>query len=499
MPNTHAVPRWSRLALAAGALFPAADAPVPVPSGGLTSARRRSGGRRILLAAAYLGVFCVAFCVAVASQLLRVTGVPAWNSLYHEDRTIFLPEAFEHPWHLLNAYNGYEELVSRAFAQLASVMPLTWASYIDAIGSCALDVACALYAYHASAGFIRSRFLRGMLAAAILLMGIAPLEVVANPTNSQWYLMCALFWATLWRPRTWRGMTASAVVTFLAAATNPLAIVFAPVVAIRMIALRRPREHAVTIGYLLGWLPQFRVILSTYGAPAGDHAQRAQQLATPGQMLAFYFHAVVLRVLGWHFSWWLQQAVGWNTATVMVGGVVLAVLGWALTQGPQARLFVVVAVTAGLAQTLLAAALTPAPYVGSAVTVAPTATSEEGSRYTLMAIMALDAAAIVAVDALARRHGGIRAAIATRSRYLAESLPVGRRLVVMGAVAALVIGLAATWAPDYRYPTQRSASVSWSAQAHIWLEECQRHTTIDVYSWYTATHTRTVPCRNLVP
>lgn len=435
----------------------------------------------------------------MVSQLLRVTGVPAWNSLYHEDRTIFFPEAFENPWHLLNAYNGYEQLVPRAFAQLASIMPLTWASYIEAIGSSALDVSCAVYAYHASEGFIRSRFLRGILAAAILLMGIAPLEVVANPTNSQWYLMCALFWATLWRPRTWRGMTASAVIAFLSVATNPLAIVFAPVLAIRMIALRQPREHAVTVGYLLGWLPQFRVILSTYGVHAGGHAQRAQQLATPGQALAFYFHTVVLRVLGWHFSWWLQQAVGWNTATVIVGGVVLAVLGWALTQGPQARLFVVVAVMTGLAQTLLAAALTPAPYVGSAVTVAPTATSEEGSRYTLMAIMALDAAAIVAVDALARRYGGVGAAIATRSRSLAESLPAGQRLVVTGAVAALVIGLAATWVPDYRYPTQRSTSVAWSTQAHIWLEECQRHTKIDVYSWYTSTHTRPVPCRNIVP
>ena len=540
-----------------GLLFPLAPAAGSGPGASGGSQRRgRWRGRRQGFAALYLG----AFCLAVASQLLRLTPVPTWDTIWAEDYGIFLVQALQHPWHLFTPYAGYEQLVPRIFGQVASMLPLPSASLFDAVGGSVLDVCCAFYCYYASEGFIRSRVLRALLVVAILLVGIAPIEVVANPTNSQWYLMCALFFGVLWRPRSRAGKAASALVAFLTTSTNPIALIFAPVLAIRLIVLRRPREHAVTAGYLAGWIPQALVIVSTYGAGT----QRITRTATIGQTVPYYFHWVPLRALGWHLSWRLSQVAGWNGATVIIGVVVLAVLGWAMTQGRRAQAFVVLAVLLGFVQTILSATITPIATVS-----APTSNWEMASRYTLMPIIALDAAAIVGVDALAARYGGVRAAFSTlmqrlRSRSapaaarpavlapaglaafpgpaaLSEAVFPGpvviagaaapsettfpgpaapsdnaapataaahpsrvpctgsRRLAVVVAVSALVIGLACTWIPDYRYKTERVGFGYWGPQATWMLKECQNHTVIQVVAWATPTGRGPVDCSRLVP
>jgi len=520
-------------------------------------------GRRARFAAFYLG----AFCLAVASQLLRLTPVPAWDTIWAEDYGIFLVQALQHPWHLFIPYNGYEQLVPRIFGQVASMVPLPRASEFDAVGGSVLDVCCAFYCYYASEGFIRSRALRVILVTAILLVGIAPIEVVANPTNSQWYLMCALFFGVLWRPRSRAGKIASALVAFLTTSTNPIALIFAPVLAIRLLVLRQPREHAVLAGYAAGWIPQAIVIVSTYGA----RTQRVTSTATIGQTVPYYFHWVPLRALGWHLSWWLSQAVGWNGATIIIGVVILAVLGWAMTQGRRVQVFVVLAVLLGFVQTILSATITPI-----ATASAPTSSWEMASRYTLMPIVALDAAAIVGVDALAARYGGVREAFVTLMRRLwsrtapraaasaalahaspaaiapaaaltemaaiagavassgtaalAESAappadaasaaapsargtsadaasaraearpgPASRRLAVVVAVSVLVIGLACTWIPDYRYKTERVGFGYWEPKATRMLEECRHHSVIRIAAWATPTGYGLVDCSRLVP
>lgn len=474
-------------------LFPLPPAAASAPPASGETWRR---GRQARFAAVYLG----AFCLAVASQLLRLTPVPAWDTIWAEDYGIFLVQALQHPWHLFTPYNGYEQLVPRIFGQVASMVPLPRAALFDAVGGSVLDVGCAFYCYYASEGFIRSRALRVILVTAILLVGIAPIEVVANPTNSQWYLMCALFFGVLWRPRSRAGMIASALVAFLATSTNPIALIFAPVLAIRLLALRQPREHAVTMGYVAGWIPQAIVILSTYGT----RSQRVTSTATIGQTVPYYFHWVPLRALGWHLSWWLSQVAGWNGATIIIGVVILAVLGWAVTQGRRVQVFVVLAVILGFAQTILSATITPIATVS-----APTSNWEMASRYTLMPIIALDAAVIVGVDALAERYGGVHEAFATLMRRLrprtapqaaaSAAAPQAGRLVLVVAVSALVIGLACTWIPDYRYKTERVGFGYWAPQAARMLKECQHRSVIRVAAWATPTGYGSVDCSRLVP
>ena len=98
---------------------------------------------------------------------------------------------------------------------------------------------------------------------------------------------------------------------------------------------------------------------------------------------------------------------------------------------------------------------------------------EAGSRYSVVPIVLLDAAAIVAVDAFARRR-------AAQGRALA-----GPREIA--AAAALAGVLALGWVTDYSYLTQRTSNGHWSHVAASWLAACQRGRTgeLAVPAWGT--------------
>ncbi len=68
-------------------------------------------------------------------------------------------------------------------------------------------------------------------------------------THISWYLLFAAFWALVWRPRSRWGLAAAALVCFAASSSNPLAVIYLPLVAARLIALPRLREHAATLGW----------------------------------------------------------------------------------------------------------------------------------------------------------------------------------------------------------------------------------------------------------
>jgi hypothetical protein len=68
---------------------------------------------------------------------------------------------------------------------------------------------------------------------------------------------------------------------------------------------------------------------------------------------------VVLRVPGWHLSWWLTRIVGVRDGTVLVGGLLLLVLGWAAFRlGRPVAVFTVMALVIGFAADFVAASIT---------------------------------------------------------------------------------------------------------------------------------------------
>jgi hypothetical protein len=286
--------------------------------------------------------------------------------------------------------------------------------------------------------------LRALLGLSGVLLPVAQLEIADNGVNAIWYLLVALFWAALWRPRTRAGAGVAAVVAFAAAASTSLGLLFAPLFAARAIVVpRRLREHAATAGWALGSLLQLAIILTS-------HLSRFVP-RNPLNAVRYYAHEVLLPAFGWHFAWHLRDLLGLTGATVLMGGLILAVLAFVVvTQAGPTRVFVVAAVATGL---LFTAVTSVFAWGGPALKV--TVHVEHGARYSTLPILLLDAALIVAADAFVRRWW-----------------PRPKAIV---AIAALVAVLAAGWATDFRYPVRRLSgrASEWALTADAWLRYCQ--------------------------
>jgi hypothetical protein len=393
---------------------------------------------------AFLLVQVAVVAVGAVVMLARMGNRPAWESVWAEDPGIYLPGALAHPWHLLQSYGGYLQLVPRLIGQVAALLPVRHAAAAFAVGGALIGSACGLFAYHASAGHISSRWLRALLGLSVVLLPVAQLEILDNGVNSIWYLLYALFWAALWRPRTRTGAAVAAVVAFAAAASTSLALLYAPLFAARVVVVpRRLREHAATGGWAVGSLLQVLAIVTSNISRLKPH--------NPLNAVLFYTHDVLLPALGWHLSWHLRNIVGLTGATAIAGGLIVVVLAFVLaTQARPCRVLVVAAVATGLLFTAFTSAFAwGGP--GQPVLVKV----EHGARYSTVPILLLDAALIVAADAYARRMW-------PRPRAVA-------------AVAVLVAVLAAGWATDFRYPVRRLSgpTTAWVNTADVWLRHCQ--------------------------
>jgi hypothetical protein len=413
--------------------------------------------------------------------LLRVAGVPAWDSVYAEDQGVYLFDALAHPWHLLVPFGGYEELVPRLVGQLVSYLPLADVSVPFALAGAGVAALCALFIYHAMDGWVRSGWLRALAGAALILLPLAPIEIAGGTVGCPWYALAALFFALLWRPKGWAGMTAAALVAFAAASSEILAVIFAPLVLLRVVALPRWREQAVTAGWLAGLLVQVPVVLESYA----QHTQRVTRLARPVRAVGFYFHNVALRAFGWRVSLRLTEIAGLTGATVIVCALLAAAFGWALAAGGrQVRVFVAVALITGFVQTVAAA--TVVPYV---IRQHYTYDFEGGSRYSAMPVMAMTAAAVVAVDAYLRRQASAEGG---------DSIPLLRRSPgALAAIAVLACVLALGWLPDYRYVSGHNWWGHWKPVAGRMLTACQHSTSGQITTWTWGNRRITLPCSQL--
>jgi len=292
-----------------GALFPLAPPATP-----------RTWTQRGMVVAAEIAAVGIGAWVL----LLRIPGLPSWDAVYAEDYWAFLIGAYQHPWKLFVPFGGYEQLLQRVVAQFVSYLPMRDADVAFAAVGALIAAGCALFVFHASSGHIRSVPLRVLLAAAVILLSSAPMEIADSTVAVSFYLLLAMFWAVLWRPRTTGGMAVAAIVAFVTAASTVIVILFLPLLTIRVIALRRCREHAVTAGWIAGCLVQLPIVimsysqgqsrLTGYGLPGGSNNK-------VGNSLTFYAHDVILRAVGWHLSWRLEWHTGRDSATVIVAVV----------------------------------------------------------------------------------------------------------------------------------------------------------------------------------
>lgn len=399
--------------------------------------------------------------------LLRIPGLPSWDAVYAEDYWEFLVGAYQHPWRLFVAFGGYEQLLQRVVAQFVSYLPLADAAPAFAAVGALITAGCALFVFHASAGHIRSAPLRILLAAAVVLLSSAPMEIADSTVAASFYLLLAMFWAVLWRPRTRAGKAAAGVVAFVTAASTSIVILFAPLLAIRVFVLRRCSDHAVTAGWLAGCLIQLPIVIIAYTqglsrlAGFGPSAGSDNRI---GGSLTFYAHDVLLRANGWNLSWWLESLTGRDWATAIVAITLAVVFGMIMATQPGTRPFVVAALLTGFVFCMVSTILTPW------VTVWPvTIQRESAARYTALPIFLMEAAVIIGVDHALRKRREVR------ERHEPGHWYTRARLRPALAVTALIVILATSWAVDFRYQGIRTVPYSdrWSLVVDQFRNACQ--------------------------
>jgi hypothetical protein len=419
---------WARCLGVLGTLFPAPPAP-PTPP--------RTRPARLAAAA----VTAAAITAAAGLLLLRQAGVPAWRTMWGEDIYVFLPQALAHPRaSLLWPYAGYLQLVPRLIADGVALLPLSAAALAFAVTGALIAASCAVFAGHASAGHIRSRWLRAGLAAGVVLLPSAVIEVANTGVDAPWYLLFAAFWALLWRPRTMAGRLLAAGLCFAAASSQLLVIVLAPLVLARVLVLRRWPEHAATAGWLAGVTLQL-----AFYTPAPELARLGP---LPAALRFYGQHVLLAAVAGRQLAGLLQDASA--PGAVMLATVAVAAgAAWMVTRGgPRLALFAVTCLGLGLALTLVPAMVrgwVTAPVPAAAVWI-------PGSRYAVVPILLIYSAAFVAADALPARPG------AGPRRWLAPT--------------ALLLVLAVPWATDFRGANLRSSYPPWPLTVSRLAAQC---------------------------
>jgi hypothetical protein len=423
---------------ALGLLFPAAPA---------RSATARNAHawwqRRAWVVAAH----AAAIAGGAGLLLVRQAGTPSWSTVWAEDGSVFLPRALFLPFGsgLFREDAGYLQLVPQLIADLVARMPMADAAPGFAIAGALVASFCAVFVFHACSGHIRRPGLRALLGCSVVLLPTAVIEIANSGVDAPWYLMFAVFWALLWRPRSRGAMALAALVAFTAMGSQILNLLYLPLAVARVIALPRPREQAVTIGWLAGIAWQVPGLLESR-EPNGTGAEPHAIGSLPAGFHFYGQHVLVAAVAGWPLARDLQYLIGIPAAIGVAAAVVGAVVIWAVRRGgPRIWLLVAASLGLGLILSVIPSVVRAwvAPSLATGIWV-------PGSRYTTSAILMIDGIAIAAVDAVLRARPHRRRAI-----------PV-RRAWRCAPVLLLVLGLSVGWASSFRYANSRSRSIPWS-------------------------------------
>jgi hypothetical protein len=212
--------------------------------------------------------------VGTVLLLLRLPA-NARNLIWAEDGSIFLTDAFTHDYltNLFTPYAGYMHFVPRTAAEISSILApaedLGWSMNI--LGAMVWSTV-ALAAFSFTQGRIGAP-LRALLWLLVILLPIGSQEVATNTANSHWFLMFGLFVVVSSRSGTWpRAILGSALVA-AAMLSDPLSLMFLPLVVGRLVLGRSMREQLVTVVYGVAAVVQLLMVIGTTrdrGGPGFD-------------------------------------------------------------------------------------------------------------------------------------------------------------------------------------------------------------------------------------
>jgi hypothetical protein len=161
----------------------------------------------------------------------RPSAPPVWDSLFVEDGKIFLSQALNQHFldTLATSYFGYLHTAPRLITNAATWFPLADAPLVMSLLTTFVASLMAVYVFEASAAWIASPLLRGVLALAVVFIPVTARELSGTVGNLHWYLVYAAFWAVIcpWRSRGW--LAASTAVVAIAVLSDPLVGVLLPI------------------------------------------------------------------------------------------------------------------------------------------------------------------------------------------------------------------------------------------------------------------------------
>jgi hypothetical protein len=410
--------------------------------------------------------------LATALAWYRLGPVPR-NTVWAEDGGVFLREriAMGPVDTLLHPYAGYVHLLPRLVVDLGYALPAARYAQVVALASCLVVGGVCALVFVLSRDVVRPWPLRLVLAAVPVVLPLAPYEISGTAANLHWYLLVLVPWVFAHRSRSWWGAAALAVVTGAAVLTEPLTVLFAPLLLLAWSgrgadAGGRLRALPVTAVALAGLAVQAVVTLtSPRDVPAGTPA--------PGDVLAGWLLRPVAGAWDPHLGAVLTAVVEHGWAVVVVPAVLLLlVLVAAVVVGPPRTRWTVVALTAGSLAVWWAALLVNGG--GGPRWSAPDAAMAAlpPQRYAAAAGLLLVSAAVVAAAALLDPERWSRPAVRTGGAGRLAGALAGW-CVVTAVVASAVLHIA----PG---ETRRSDGPVWAGQLPAAAEACREDPSLEV-------------------
>ena len=209
----------------------------------------------LILALGALGLI-----LATALQVARQPGTPATDTIWAEDGFIFLSSALLFPdaAEVFVAPAGkYLHAAPRTLGFIASSLSLDSAAPFFALASSLTVAVLAGYVFMAARPWIPRWPGRLVVAAMMPLLPVALLESLNNSANLHYFLSFAAFWALLAIPAGWPGVVAGASVAGVAALSDPIAVLLAPIAGWTL--LRRPDRRRVVVAAV------FLIAIGTHG------------------------------------------------------------------------------------------------------------------------------------------------------------------------------------------------------------------------------------------
>lgn len=369
------------------------------------------GARRALIAG------FVVVVGAAAVSLLRQVGVGALDTVYAEDGTVFLADAYRESTldAVATPYAGYLHGVPRLLAEIVSLLPVSAAAAGLAISAALVTGLLTLLVFVASGTVIGSLWARVPVSAVVVLVPVGQEEIPNSIANLHWPMLYALFWVLLWRPARGRWVKPAAVLSMVL--SDILTVVFLPLAGWRW---WRDRDHRTLGAFGLGMAAQAAAVV--FG-PDGRQFSPEPVMWAPWWVI----RAVPAGLLGerWFGTggvdtrWLILAAAAW----AMVAGFVLVSLRRFRKSPPAAwRVLVILAAVHAVAVYALPVALS----------------GQATSRYAAAPAMLLIAA-------------------------LAVLLLEGRPKPAVPGAAFLALCLA-VWGANLRVPNSRGTGPMWSSQ-----------------------------------